>query len=286
MQNPLLQKVQDAHQGLLQALDREPGEHSGSAAEQRIRRARLLVISSGPMGAQAVANLLQQPFATLTLIGFSAADRDALNQLSQQPRRRAQNVIVMPQPYMLTGLSIVLAEHHLAVVATSRPHPSLLEQINETALRTGTPWTQALLWASEFLLGPTIIPGVTACHHCYTVRRRANESRQDVAATVDTFLRHEPDFEFRGQIAPAINLAAAYLTAEVTRVIGGAQTPLALSRIVSFDLLAQHQSSDYITPLEWCPLCHALREAPSGPTLAAMVERLIERQEGVLYAAS
>jgi bacteriocin biosynthesis cyclodehydratase domain-containing protein len=218
----------------------------------------------------------------LSLLGLHDSDVQALLQFSRQSGHRAQQVNVPAGRFDIPGFALSLSKHHLLVVAGGRPQPDLLASVNKDCLRIGTAWTQAALWGAEIALGPTVIPGVTACHHCYTRRYLANVEHEDVVQARDHFLRHNPRFEFQGQIAPLLQLSVAYLTAEVTRFLTGSRPPVALSRAVTYYPLSQSQAYDFVVPLEWCSVCHHHRVVvanESGPALAEVVQRFARLKE-------
>lgn len=280
------QQITDQHDAILRHWDHlDPGpETAVTLDEQRLRRSRVALIASGPVGYQVAARLAQYPLAALSLLGLHDADTKALLQFSQQPHLQAQSVNVPRSRFNMPGFSVTLAKHHLLVIASGRPHPEALESINQDCVRIGTAWTGVSVWGTEVTLGPTVIPGITACHHCYMRRLQSNVEHLDVWQARGRFLQDNPTFEFAGQLAPIVNLAAAYLEAEVIRFLSGEQPPMALSRAITFYPLMQSQSFDYVVPLEWCPVCHdrhAQRRPTANETLAQMVKRTMNRQEVV-----
>lgn len=284
------EQIAKRHQIILSHWDRlEPGPKTAvDPGERRLRRSRVALIASGPVGYQVAARLAQYPLAALSLMGRHDADTKVLAQLGRQPQHKAQSINLPRSRFDIPGFSLTLSRHHLLVVAGGRPHPDLLTSVNEDCVRIDAAWTGISVWGTEISLGPTVIPGVTACYHCYSRRRQANVKHLDVWQARQHFLQENPTFEFAGQIAPLINLAAAYLEEEVIRFLSGAQPPLALSRAITFYPLSQSQSFDYIVPLEWCSVCHerhATQRPNSEDTLAQMVRRVTHRQE-VVRAAS
>lgn len=271
------------HETILNHWDRlEPGPAGPSLAGSRLRRSRVLLIAHGPVGYLVAANLTQLPLQSVSLLGLHDGDVHSLLQLSQQSNNQAQQVNVPASRFDIPGFSLTLAKHHLLVVAGGRPQPALLASVNQDCLRIGIAWTQVALWGAEITLGPTIMPGITACYHCYTRRYLANVEHEDVYRARDDFLRNNPTFEFQGQVAPLLQLAAAYFTAEIGRFLTGAQPPVALSRAVTYYPLSQSQAYDYVVPLEWCPVCYSRRvAAPDQPgyTLADVVQRVGTRKE-------
>lgn len=277
-------KIANQHEAIVGHWDRiDPGpETAVSLGERRLRRSRVALIASGPVGYQVAARLAQYPLAALSLLGLHDIDTKTLAEISRQPHHKAQYINIPRSRFNVPGFSVTLSKHHLLVVAGGRPHPEVLESVNKDCLRIGTAWTGVSVWGTEITLGPTIIPGITACHHCYSRRLRANVEHLDVWQARNHFLRDNFTFEFEGQLAPFANLAAAYLEAEVIRFLSCEQPPLALSRAISFYPLSQSQSFDYVAPLEWCPICYDRglhRNQNGAETLGHMIKRTIARRE-------
>ena len=67
-----------------------------------------------------------------------------------------------------------IADHASAVLACSdrEDHVFLLEA-NQTAIAAGVPITFCAVWRSTITLGPTVLPGETACYACFERRRHA-----------------------------------------------------------------------------------------------------------------
>lgn len=284
------QRIAARHESILAYWDRlDPGpQTTESLSERRLQRARVALLASGAVGYQVAARLAQYPLATLSLLGVHDDDTKTLIAISQQPHHQAQLINIPRSRYNLPGFSVTLSKHHLLVVVSGRPFPEVLEGVNKDCVRIGTAWTNVSAWGTEITLGPTVIPGVTACYHCYTRRLQSNVEHLDVWQARQRFLRDNPAFEFDGQIAPLANLAAAYVEAEVIRFLSGEQPPMALSRAITHYPLMQSQSFDYVVPLEWCPVCgerQAQRSQDNGDTLVHMVQRMIARQE-VVHAGS
>ena len=284
------QQIAARHEAILAYWDRiDPGPQTIELlSERRLQRARVALLASGPVGYQVAARLAQYPLATLSLMGVHEDDTKALIAISQQPHHQAQLINIPRSRYNVPGFSVTLAKHHMLVVVSGRPYPEILDSVNKDCVRVGTAWTNVSAWGTEITLGPTVIPGITACYHCYTRRLRSNREHLDVWQARQRFLQDNPSFEFQGQIAPLANLAAAQVEAEVIRFLSGAHPPAALSRAITHYPLMQSQSFDYVVPLEWCPVCgerQAQGHQKDSDTLTHMVQRTMRRRE-VVHAGS
>jgi bacteriocin biosynthesis cyclodehydratase domain-containing protein len=142
------------------------------------------------------------------------------------------------------------------------------------------------MWGAEITLGPTVLPGTTACYHCYLRRRLSNTTRPEVWQAREQFLRNDPSFAFKGRVAPLVNLASAFLTAEVGRFLTGAPAQLALGHEVVYDGLSQTQTKSFVVPLEGCRVCGRLwpQASVADESFVKMVRRAALPSEVAAYA--
>lgn len=265
------------------ALDPHAVRDSAPESERRLRRSSVILIASGSVGRRAVLSLARLPLRTLCVLPLREQDAALADAARRVPGLLADQLHAFPAPFSDTSFGAAAAGYHFIAVATDRPRPELYERLNGICLRVARSWTRVHVWGAEVTLGPTVMPGVTACYGCYMRRRRSNERRQNVWAAQDQFLRNDPDFTFEGSLELIERLAVAYLTAEVTRFLTGSPPPLALGREVLFDTLLQTQQISQVVPVEGCPECRPpLRgtRAAGGGELGAMVGRLTSRLGG------
>ena len=278
--NQMQKTVLEKHAALLTFWDaaRQDSAEIPQIEGRRLERAHVIAIVGGSLGLRTAALLAQMPIGNLTVLGIRPQDVSNCKPIENNPANQVRNILVSHNGYVAPGISIAFSSAHLVVVATDRPHPKLYREINEVAVRMGTAVTFGRFWNANFMLGPTVIPGVTACHHCFTSRIRANVRHIDVHDAIEQFLINDPDFRFTGQLSVITQIGAAYLAEEVARFLGGAESPIALSQLFTFNTLAQFQEFDYVVPLEWCTVCHerhqiAARGNPEEDSLAMMVQR-------------
>jgi bacteriocin biosynthesis cyclodehydratase domain-containing protein len=68
----------------------------------------------------------------------------------------------------------------LLVAAPDRSETALLRSVNERALAERRPWLQVVPYDGRIaLVGPLFLPGDTACHECYRMRRAASSDYED-----------------------------------------------------------------------------------------------------------
>lgn len=289
--NEIYALVQQKYERLLahwDGLGNVSAESAPDLTRARLQRSGVMLVAFGPVGQQTAANLVQLPLGGLSIFALQAGDIPALTALTNHPQRQAARVNIVSTPLSMPGLSVTLARHHLLAVAGGRAQIDLLRSLNRDCLRTGTAWTQVAAWSTQLTLGPSIIPGVTACYHCYEQRAKANDSKRDARAAREHFLRQNPNFEFGGQLNAVNRLAAAYISAEITRLLTNHQPPLTLSRIFTYDIVPLYQEQDYIVPLEYCPVCGPAQRAHytnGHDQLSAAVQRVVHRRRSAAHAA-
>lgn len=279
--NKLLVNSLAAHERLLARWDTLLPPAAGSGAHGRLGRSRVILLAGGDLGRRAAVSLSRLPLALLALAPLGERDAPALREVVAQSRPDGP-AHVLPAVFKATNFGGVADAYHLVAVAADRPHPQTYEDVNEVCLRVGVPWTQVSMWGAEVILGPTIIPGLTACHHCYVTRRQVNEPKADLFAAREQFLRNDPEFAYAGRLEPLSNTAAAYFTSEVIRFLSGARPPVALGSEFAFDALSQKQLVSQVVPLENCPHCRlAPGQGPSDDCDAlAELARKIEATHG------
>lgn len=274
--NKLLGNSLAAHESLLARQDAQHPRAAESGPGGRLARSHVLLIAGGDLGRRAAASLRRLPFAMLTLVPLAGRDAPALREVVSRPGPGGP-AHALPSIFNAANFGGVADAYHLVAFAADRPHPQTCEDLNEVCLRVGVPWTQVSTWGAEVILGPTIIPGLTACHHCYVTRRRTNEPNADLFAAREQFLRNDPEFAYAGRLEPLSNTAVAYFTSEVIRFLSGERPPVALGSEFAFDALSQKQLVSQVVPLEGCPHCRLAprRGAPDdGDALGAVVRKL------------
>lgn len=241
---------------------------------------RVLLIASGGVGVEAARRLLRYPLDRLALCAVTAADREPLIRLLVEKKGRAvrEAQLAPGSLYEDSWSGALLARYQMVALAEDRPHPDLLERLDGACAHLGLPWTRLSVWGAELFLGPTVLPGLTACYRCFTRRWLANEKRLDTWRAQDQFLRNDPGFEFGGFLGPVRTLGAALLTSEVLRLLGSGPPPVAVSRIRIENVLTGARVSELVIPVPGCPVCRQQRSGVSGSReMAELAQRISER---------
>lgn len=257
--NILLETLFAKHQAWLER--RDPAERVRAEwsletlAAARLRRSRVLLVAGGAVGYRTALSVARLPLGLLTLYPLTEADVEPLTQIVKQPQHNAKEVNRAPTVFRTDNFALFAARYSLVAFAVERRCPKAFEGVNEACVRVEAAWTNVTMWGAEITLGPTVLPGTTACYHCYLRRRLSNTTRPEVWQAREQFLRNDPSFAFKGRVAPLVNLASAFLTAEVSRFLTGAPAQLALGHEVVYDGLSQTQTKSFVVPLEGCRVC-------------------------------
>ncbi len=262
MSNPLLRDCVQGHTRMLRRLDARARQLAGYKHEvltpaERLASSQVYLVAGGEVGLRTAKRLAELGLGYLTMAGVTVADQTALRDTFPPGARK--DCTVLPRTYDIYASALQLGMHQLIVFAASRPHPTVQSQLNEAAVRLGLPFVQTALFAHEAQLGPTVIPGATACHACYQTRLRANYSRLDVPQARDRFLDRNPEFQFAGHLTAVDDLAATLAATEVDRVLSNHAPPLALSAEISVNALSQTRQKHFVPYVEWCEVCHVAR---------------------------
>lgn len=196
---------------------------------------QLLVVGDGQLAVRLVSDLRAQELDPIRAIGcgpsppsFPTGVQSELDDLSAAVQR---------------------ADHVISV--TDEPRPETDAQLNELALSTDTRWTRARVDGYDAVVGPTVVPGETACFDCYRVRRDANVPERD------GYRRHLADRgTAQGRTLPAsfTSLVAGVVGTEVynQRTDGAGFTG---GRVLHYDLYNLSVELNEVLSLPRCESC-------------------------------
>jgi bacteriocin biosynthesis cyclodehydratase domain-containing protein len=281
MSGYLASDCRDGHSRLLNSLDtrirRMKGETAPTGPLERLQNAQIFLVAGGAAGVQAAVHIAKLGVSHLTVYPLSAQDLDRFSgPLSEV---NATGWSVLSTSYNLYAAALQLRMHQVIVFAASRPFPRVQAELNEAAVRLEMPYVQASAFAHEITLGPTVLPGFTACHTCYQSRLISNYGRSDVPEARDRFLDKNPEFEFKGRINAIDRTVSSLVAMEVERLLSGSKPPLALSAEVIVNVLTQSRQDHFVPYLEWCPTCSHARPLREESVFREFVSASIARAD-------
>jgi hypothetical protein len=275
MSEPIQSASALGHRRFLDEIDARVCRLNGPGVEctpaERLRNCQVFLVAGGSVGIKTAEYLVNLPIGHLTVYPLSQKDVGSFDAPLRQSGRG--NWSVFGRAFNIYGASLQLKMHQVLMFAASRPAPRVQRELNETCIRLEMPFVQVSVFAHEIFLGPTVIPGYTACHECYLSRLNANYGRPEVPEARDRFLDKNPDFEFKGQLDVIDRVASALGATELDRLVSGRHTPLALSREVVVNALHQGRQDNTIPYLEWCPACAKSRPAVDDTEFGEFVAR-------------
>ncbi len=168
-------------------------------------------------------------------------------------------------------LSDVVASADLLVCALDRPRPDLLGAVNRQANDAGTRWLVGQIHGLDGLVGPTVVPGETACYSCFRERMLANvEFRTDAYA--DEFAGNSSGMG----LSPLAQIVAGYLTLDAAHLLVG-NAGFTAGSVLHFDFFDFGVESNEVLKRPRCEVCGRDRDAPQR--YVTVEQLLAERDE-------
>jgi bacteriocin biosynthesis cyclodehydratase domain-containing protein len=158
----------------------------------------------------------------------------------------------------IDGASLVLA-------ALDHPDPDLLDALNEACLDRSVPLLPIMLVGWEGHLGPTCIPGQTACVRCASLRVKANLSHYQQYVLYEDTMRRSPGEHPFGRLPHFPEMLAGMAATEAVKLITRCYPPSTHGRLVVTDLLLQRTDAHDVLRVPRCPACG--RKRPSLPDI-------------------
>jgi len=153
--------------GIVEVEGQQPAPAGGPGAMLRkpLAEARVAIVGHGVLGNQVRSLLTQMPCGPITVIeSSSVARRDEARQaLSWEPP-----MLTRPRDSAQWRQSV--KDHDWLIAAQDCFEPEELAALNAAALHLRIPWSLVCLDGYEGWVGPTFVPGQTACFSCF--RRR------------------------------------------------------------------------------------------------------------------
>lgn len=211
---------------------------------RRVDDMDVLVVDGGEMGSMIVPDLLSAGVGTVSYLEHRGGG-EALGELGSRER------VVHLEDSDALEAGIEAAD--FVVYAADRPVPELVDRVNRTAHRTGTPWTAGQVYGYDGIVGPSVIPGETACYECFIERALGNVPSPDRYLE---YLDHLSEREGLASVSrrPLSRVVAGYLALDAVHLLAygvGFTTEQAI-RIDGLDL--SYEAND-VLKLPKCDVC-------------------------------
>jgi len=258
---------------------RGPAEETLAA----IRRAHVMIVNAGPVVPVLAGSLACCGIPRITLVGESKVlDREIRqsNYFVQHDQGKARAEVLRERIPPMTNTTLnevcefpatreewakLLCGISVAVVLLDGPilfYP-WLEAFNAAALETNTPWTSvALLDGEEIHIGPTVMPGVTACYKCFELRYKSNLIYLEQYNAMEAYFHAgNPTIDF-GLLLPVPEIAASFTALEVLRILTPQTVAKTTGKLMVFSVADFTCKFHPVLKLPRCPSCSPVRNQP------------------------
>ena len=159
----------------------------------------------------------------------------------------------------------LVRENNLVMFIPSLPALSARKEIHEACLNAKVKLCSAeFLNASKLILGPTVVPGETACWDCYEHRIMGVQNYFRENTAFQNFLKLNPDFDPVSSRLPALSQLLAGLAAfETVRILTEVLPPLTYGNLITLDCNTLSLEQHNVLKLPRCPTCSPVKKNPS-----------------------
>jgi bacteriocin biosynthesis cyclodehydratase domain-containing protein len=147
------------------------------------------------------------------------------------------------------------------ILASWRPVPRLIESLNAMCHATRTPLLPAIVDGYQLVVGPVIVPGLSACHRCYELRIRQHYARQEARAALNAHYDLHPESGPKGHLRVFADLAAIRLAQLVQKLDRAPKE--AAGNVWRLDLLTRQAVSGRVIGVHGCRYCGMQRDEQS-----------------------
>lgn len=236
----------------------------GAEGQRQLSQARLLILGAGALGAACAETMVRAGVGSVTIVDRDVvewsnlqrqnlyAERDAADRLPKAAAAAERLAAVNSSVHVrgivadVTTREIRTLVRDVDLVLDAADNFEIRMILNDRCQEAGIPWIYGACVGS-YGLSFTVLPGVTPCLNCLL---------DYIPAGGDTC-------ETAGIIAPAVQMTAAYQTAEALKLLSGRRDALR-GTLVSFDLWSNHSASVDVSRLKRddCPSCGTHAERP------------------------
>lgn len=157
-------------------------------------------------------------------------------------------------------------------LATSRPHPSLSERVNDAAHSSDTPWMTGQVQGFDCFVGPMVFPGETGCYQCFLARMQGGLEKPEMYEA----FRAEHEGEIHHPQSPVLQpierLVAGYVTLDLVNLLAFGQGFTA-GRTIHINALDFTTGVNDVLQMPRCPVC--------GKTSGDDVSRFVDNFESL-----
>jgi bacteriocin biosynthesis cyclodehydratase domain-containing protein len=252
---------------------RTPGPGPGSPApllRKPFAEARVAIVGHGVLGTAVRSLLADTPCRSITVIESSsvATSGNIRNAVSLEPASAsdpggAVSTRSLTRPRESAQWTESLGDHDWVIAAQDCFEPEELAALNEAALQLQVPWSLVCFDGYEGWVGPTFVPGQTACYSCFRRRLFASAAEpKHVFMDPGIKVHRVPSPWSAGpETAAWISLITSLFALELVGVVDG--RGFTLNHILVVHRLNLTFQRESVLRLPRCPNCSPRRNAPN-----------------------
>jgi bacteriocin biosynthesis cyclodehydratase domain-containing protein len=148
---------------------------------------------------------------------------------------------------------------HLIIAATERPEPELLKSVNEISQKSETPLLHCRVHGVEAIVGPLVIPKLTACLQCWDLSLKRNyDYYHDYLAWERWATSDNKNQRSRGgRLSPFIEMIAGMVVVEAGKQLSAFYEPATYGSFITVNALTFEVMPHEVLKLPRCPACRS-----------------------------
>lgn len=152
----------------------------------------------------------------------------------------------------------------LVMFMPDRPALQAREAVHAACMAAGVKLSTAgFLTSTEVVVGPTVVPGDTACWKCYEHRVKGVQDHYVEFTAFQQFLRENPEVDPVSSRLPALGQTLAGMAAfETVRILTNLLPPLTYGAMITLNCMTMSLDVHDVLKLPRCPVCGPARTAP------------------------
>ncbi len=229
-------------------------ENNGNVYQARLKQHHLGLFVVGDMAetiARAVAPL---GIGNITLFQHGREAAGKVGEIVCHPLTSldSEHLLTLVQQHKLSYVAGV------AAAVTCR----LWESLNQVCLAAQLPMTRVEVAPLRSEIGPTVLPGRSACYQCFDLRRQSLKISYDEYKNLEAHL-HKNDSLRPFVVHPLfVETTASMAAYEIMRVMSGYFYPQTYNQVVQFDFLTMEIVKHPVLKLPRCPACSPVNRKP------------------------
>lgn len=193
----------------------------------------------------------REPLHIITAGAFGQAVADVLAELLPDIRQTVVDANQQTSPALWP-----VARVH--ILAAWRPAPHLYQLCDGISFAWKRPWIAAVLEDHLLRVGPTVVPGLSACHTCYEKRFFQHSPRQALYKELYRYYTDHPASGPQGYLPSFAEIAAVRLAQIVARL--DTDPASEAGKLWVLDTLNRQVASPQVVGVHDCPRCGLKRD--------------------------